>query len=70
MWRENLFDNDVIVLVQFSAAWLAVQMAVDVESPAEAAANTPAKMLCQVGGVKGAMSPLPNAQSHCKRDDE
>ena len=57
-------------VVQFSAAWLAVRMAVDAGSPAEVAANTPAKMLREVGGVKGTVSPSPNAKSHRKRMNE
>jgi hypothetical protein len=50
-----------------SSGVAAVRMAVDAGSPAEVAANTPAKTFGEVGGVKGAVSPSQSAQSHRKR---
>ena len=63
---QGLRDADDAVTTNSSGV-AAVLMAVDAGSPAEVAANTPAKMLREVGGVKGAMSPSLNAQSHRKR---
>jgi hypothetical protein len=45
-----------------SSGVAAVRMAVDAGSPAEVAANNPAKTLREVGGVKGTVSPSPSAQ--------
>ena len=50
-----------------SSGVAAVRMAADAEIPVEVAVKTLMKMFGGVGGVKGAVSPSPNAQSHRKR---
>ena len=63
---KSLRDASDALVIQFQRRG-AVGMAVDAGSPAEVAANTPAKMFGGVGGVKGAVSPSPSAQPYRKR---
>ena len=59
---QNALRDASDALVVHSSGVAAVRMAADAGSPAEVAANTPAKTLREVGGVKGTVSPSPSAQ--------
>jgi len=61
---QNALRDASDALVVHSSGVAAVRMAADAGSPAEVAVNTLMKMFGGVGGVKGAVSPSPNAQSH------